>query len=165
MCCKEFMKYFFGIDPGASGAVAILTEEGHFVKVFDMPVLEMKVGKAIKRRVSADLLAHEVSLYPNAIAMLEQVSAMPGQGVSSMFAFGESYGIVKGVFAAFKIPAHLVTPNKWKKAMELNASKDGSRAKAIQMWPEQAAMFKRVKDDGRAEACLLAEFGRRNNPW
>lgn len=159
------MKYFFGIDPGASGAVAILTEEGQFVKVFDMPVLEIKVGKAIKRRVSADLLAHEVSLYPDAIAMLEQVSAMPGQGVSSMFAFGESFGIVKGVFAAFKIPTHLVTPGKWKKAMELNASKDGSRAKAIQMWPDQASMFKRVKDDGRAEACLLAEFGRRNFSW
>jgi crossover junction endodeoxyribonuclease RuvC len=159
------MKYFFGIDPGASGAVAILTEEGQFVKVFDMPVLEMKVGKAIKRRVSADLLAHEVSLYPNAVAMLEQVSAMPGQGVSSMFAFGESYGIVKGVFAAFKIPAHLVTPAKWKKSMELNASKDGSRAKAIQMWPEHAGYFKRVKDDGRAEACLIAEFGRRNYSW
>jgi crossover junction endodeoxyribonuclease RuvC len=159
------MKYFFGIDPGASGAVAILTEEGQFVKVFDMPVLEIKVGKAIKRRVSADLLAHEVSLYPNAVAMLEQVSAMPGQGVSSMFAFGESYGIVKGVFAALKIPAHLVTPGKWKKAMELNASKDGSRAKAIMTWPEHADLFKRVKDDGRAEACLIAEFGRRNYSW
>lgn len=165
MCCKEFMKYFFGIDPGASGAVAILTEEGHFVKVFDMPVFKIKVGKAIKRRVSADLLAHEVSLYPNAVAVLEQVSAMPGQGVSSMFAFGEAYGIVKGVFAALKIPAHLVTPGKWKRSMELSANKNGSRAKAIEMWPEHASYFKRVKDDGRAEACLLAEFGRRNFPW
>jgi crossover junction endodeoxyribonuclease RuvC len=159
------MKYFFGIDPGASGAVAILTEEGHFVKVFDMPVIKVKVGKAIKRRVSADQLAHEVSLYPNAVAMLEQVSAMPGQGVSSMFAFGESYGIVKGVFAAFKIPAHLVTPGKWKGAMELSANKNGSRVKAMMMWPEHADLFKRVKDDGRAEACLIAEFGRRQFPW
>jgi crossover junction endodeoxyribonuclease RuvC len=159
------MKYFFGIDPGASGAIAVLSEEGHFVAVFDMPVLEVKVGKAIKRRVNAELLAYEVGLYPSAVAVLEQVSAMPGQGVSSMFAFGESYGIVKGVLAAFQIPTHLVTPVKWKKAMELNASKDGSRAKAIQMWPGHASMFKRVKDDGRAEACLIAEFGRRNFPW
>jgi len=159
------MKYFFGIDPGASGAIAVLSEEGHFVAVFDMPVLEVKVGKAIKRRVNAELLAYEVGLYPNAVAVLEQVSSMPGQGVSSMFAFGESYGIVKGVLAAFQIPTHLVTPVKWKKAMELNASKDGSRAKAIQMWPGHASMFKRVKDDGRAEACLIAEFGRRNFPW
>lgn len=166
MCCKEFMKYFFGIDPGASGAVAVLSEDGHFVGVYDMPVVKVKVGKAIKRRVNADLLAHQVSLhYPNAVAVLEQVSAMPGQGVSSMFAFGESYGIVKGVLAAFQIPTHLVTPGKWKRAMELSANKNGSRAKAIEMWPEQASMFKRVKDDGRAEACLLAEFGRRNFPW
>jgi crossover junction endodeoxyribonuclease RuvC len=130
--------------------------------VFDMPVLEVKVGKAIKRRVNAELLAYEVGLYPSAVAVLEQVSSMPGQGVSSMFAFGESYGIVKGVLAAFQIPTHLVTPVKWKKAMGLNASKDGSRAKAIEMWPEQASMFKRVKDDGRAESCLIALWGLTN---
>jgi crossover junction endodeoxyribonuclease RuvC len=159
------MKYFLGIDPGASGAIAVLSEEGHFVKVIDMPVIEVKVGKSIKRRVSAPLLAHEIGLYQNSTAILEQVSAMPGQGVSSMFAFGESYGIIKGVLAAFNISTHLVTPGAWKKSMELNASKDGSRAKAIEMWPERALDFKRVKDDGRAEACLIAEFGRRKYSW
>ena len=160
------MKYFLGIDPGASGAVAVLSEEGHFVEVFDMPVTRVKVGKTIKRRVNAELLAHLVSLHsPNAVAVLEQVSSMPGQGVSSMFAFGEAYGIVKGVLAASDVPVHLVTPGKWKRAMELSANKNGSRAKAIEMWPEHASMFKRVKDDGRAEACLIAEFGRRNFPW
>ena len=159
------MKYFLGIDPGASGAIAVLNQEGHLVAVIDMPVFDVKVGKAIKRRVSPELLAHELSLYPNAIATLEQVSAMPGQGVSSMFAFGESYGIVKGVLGALKIPTHLVTPNAWKKAMQLNASKDGSRAKATQMWPGWGYMFKRVKDDGRAEACLIAEFGRQKFSW
>lgn len=78
-----------------------------------------------------------------------------------MFSFGESFGIVKGVMAGRGININLVTPAKWKKAMELNAGKDGSRAMALQMWPEHAELFKRVKDDGRAEAALLAEFGRR----
>jgi crossover junction endodeoxyribonuclease RuvC len=159
------MKYFLGIDPGASGAIAVLREDGVLVAVIDMPVVELKVGKAMKRRVSPELLAHEMSLYAGSVVFLEQVSAMPGQGVSSMFAFGESYGIVKGVLAALGMSINLVTPNTWKKAMGLNAGKDGSRAKAIQMWPSHVGDFKRVKDDGRAEACLIAEFGRLKNLW
>ena len=154
------MKYFLGVDPGASGAIGVLQEDGVLLRVIDMPVIELKVGKAMKRRVSPELLAHELAPYAGAVAFLEQVSAMPGQGVSSMFAFGESYGIVKGVLAALGMGTHLVTPGAWKKSMGLNAGKDGSRAKAIQMWPERVSDFKRVKDDGRAEACLIAEFGR-----
>ena len=156
------MKFIVGIDPGAHGAVAIMSPTGRLVKVIDMPVVEMKVGKAMKLRVSPELLAHELSPFRgNADGWVEQVTAMPGQGVSSMFAFGESFGIVKGVMAGCGINIHTATPSKWKKAMELNAGKDGSRAKAIQMWPECAELFKRVKDDGRAEAALIAEFGRR----
>lgn len=167
MCCKDFMKYFLGIDPGASGAIAVLDEEGHLVKVIDMPVFEVLVGKAVKRRVSPELLAGEIEPYvrSDSMAWLEQVSARPGQGVSSMFAFGESFGIIKGVLGALRVPTQMVTPNAWKKAMNLNASKDGSRAKATQMWPAQASMFKRVKDDGRAESCLIAEFGRNKVSW
>jgi crossover junction endodeoxyribonuclease RuvC len=163
MCCKAFMKIFLGVDPGASGAIAVLQEDGVLLAVIDMPVVELKVGKAMKRRVSPEILAHALSPYAGAVAYLEQVSAMPGQGVSSMFAFGESYGIVKGVLAALGIGTHLVTPGAWKKAMGLNAGKDGSRARAIQMWPSHVGDFKRIKDDGRAEACLIAEFGRSKN--
>ena len=93
-------------------------------------------------------------------AIIEQVNAMPGQGVTSMFAFGESFGLAKGVLAGLKIPTSTVTPGKWKKALQLNAGKDGSRAKAAQIWPEHAGEFKRVKDDGKAEACLIAYWGR-----
>jgi crossover junction endodeoxyribonuclease RuvC len=77
-----------------------------------------------------------------------------------MFAFGESFGLAKGVLAGLKIPTSTVTPGKWKKALQLNAGKDGSRAKAVQIWPEHAGEFKRVKDDGKAEACLIAYWGR-----
>ena len=157
------MNYFLGVDPGASGAIAVLQEDGLLIAVIDMPVVELKVGKAMKRRVSPEILAHVLRPYAGSVAYLEQVSAMPGQGVSSMFAFGESYGVVRGVLAALGMRTYLVTPGAWKKAMGLNAGKDGSRAKAIQMWPDRVRDFQRVKDDGRAEASLIAEFGRMKN--
>lgn len=158
------MSFVIGIDPGAAGAVAILENKtGKLVHVFDMPAVEVVVGGKAKRRVSPELLASELRLYaedPGTVALVEQVSAMPGQGVTSMFAFGESFGMVKGVLAGLGIPTSTVTPGKWKKAMNLNAGKDGSRAKATQLWPLSAGEFKRVKDDGRAEAALIAEFCR-----
>ena len=154
--------FVIGIDPGASGAVAILEEGGKFVMVFDMPSMVIKVGSAMKNRVSPEMLADELRGYagPGARAVIEKVSAMPGQGVSSMFAFGESYGLARGVLAGLGIPCSTVTPQQWKKWHNVNASKDGSRAKAAQLWPLNAGDFKRVKDDGRAEACLIAEWGR-----
>lgn len=156
------MKFILGVDPGARGALAVMDLQGQLLRVIDMPAVEMKVGAAMKMRVSPELLAHELSPYwGEAHAWVEQVTAMPGQGVSSMFAFGESFGIVKGVLAGRNIKIGMVTPGKWKKAMEVNASKDGSRARALQLWPNFAEAFKRVKDDGRAEAALIAEYGRR----
>lgn len=129
--------------------------------VFDMPTCEVKVGKATKTRVSAELLASELRGYDDAkVAYVEAVSASPQMGVSSAFSFGESFGIIKGVLASLCIPVVLVTPAKWKRDMGLNASKDGSRLLAIQKWPKHAAEFKRVKDADRAEACLIAEWGR-----
>jgi len=156
--------FIIGIDPGASGAVAILEKSGKLVHVFDMPSVEVMAGGKAKKRVSPEMLAAELKLYADqgAVAVVEQVGAMPGQGVSSMFAFGESYGLVKGVLAGLQIQTNTVTPNAWKKAMQLNAGKDASRAKAAQMWPQQAGKFSRVKDDGKAEAALIAEYGRRH---
>lgn len=158
------MSFVIGIDPGASGAVAILQKDGVFVHVFDMPAVEVKIGGKSKRRVSPEMLAAELKLYADqgATAWVEHVSAMPGQGVSSMFAFGESFGLARGVLAGLRVPTYTVPPAVWKRAMQLNSGKDGSRAKAAQLWPEQAGEFKRVKDDGRAEAALIAEWGRRN---
>ena len=156
------MSFIIGIDPGASGAIAILEKNGKLVHVFDMPSVEVMVGGKAKRRVCPEMLAAELKMYADqgATACIEQVGAMPGQGVSSMFAFGESFGLAKGVLAGLSIATSTVTPGKWKKAIGVNASKDGSRLKAAQLWPLSAGEFKRVKDDGRAEACLIAEWSR-----
>jgi crossover junction endodeoxyribonuclease RuvC len=155
------MNYIIGIDPGAGGAVAILTRSGELVHVFDMPAVEVVVGGKAKRRVSPEMLAAELKLYADqgARAVIEQVGAMPGQGVSSMFAFGEAFGLAKGVLAGLAIPTQSVTPGKWKKALQLNAGKDAARAKAAALWPAQAGEFKRVKDDGKAEAALIGMWG------
>lgn len=151
------MSFVIGIDPGAAGAIAIL-EDGKLVQVFDMPVVEVMTGGKAKRRVAPEMLASELRLYNvhGTVAVVEQVGAMPGQGVTSMFAFGQAYGLVLGVLAGLWIPTTTVTPTTWKKALKLNAGKDGARAKAAQLWPAQASEFKRVKDDGRAEASLIA---------
>lgn len=156
------MMFTIGIDPGASGAVAILDAKGDLVHVFEMPAVEVKIGKAFKRRVSPEMLAAELKMYADqgARAWVEHVSAMPGQGVSSMFAFGEAFGLARGVLAGMQVPVYTVPPAVWKKAHALNPGKDASRAKAAQIWPAQAGEFKRVKDDGKAEACLIAEYGR-----
>ena len=154
------MSYVMGIDPGNKGAVAILTDAGELVEVWDMPTLEVKVGKAAKTRISAQLLAHELRNWDNVLRChMEAVSSSPQMGVSSAFAFGEGFGVVKGVLAALQIPLVLVPPAKWKRDMGLNQSKDGSRALAIAKWPRHAGEFKLVKHDGRAEAALIGLWG------
>lgn len=155
------MSFIIGVDPGASGAIAILKDNGKLVHVFDMPSVEVISGGKAKKRVSPEMLAAELRLYADqgAVAYVEQVGAMPGQGVSSMFAFGQSFGIVLGVMGGLAIPCQTVTPSKWKKDLKLNGGKDASRAKAAQVWPAQAGEFKRVKDDGKAEAALIALWG------
>lgn len=154
------MSFIIGVDPGASGAVAILEDTGQLVQVFDMPSVEIQVGGKAKRRVAPEMLASELCFYNvhGTVAVVEQVSAMPGQGVSSMFAFGQAYGLVLGVLAGLWIPTSTVTPSAWKKALKLNTGKDAARAKAAQLWPQMAGEFKRVKDDGRAEAALIAHW-------
>ena len=155
------MTYTLGIDPGNKGAIAILDDKGNLVEVWDMPTLEIKVGKATKTRISAELLAEELRNWSDVkCAYMEAVASSPQMGVSSAFAFGEGFGIVKGVLAALGIPVALVQPAKWKRDMKLNSSKDGSRVMAIAKWPDKAAEFKRVRDDGRAEAALIAYWGR-----
>jgi crossover junction endodeoxyribonuclease RuvC len=153
--------FVIGCDPGAGGAIAILTQDGKLVHVFDMPSVEIISGGKAKRRVSPEMLAAELRLYADqgAVAYVEQVGAMPGQGVSSMFAFGQAFGIVLGVMDGLAIPTQTVTPAKWKKDMKLNQGKDAARAKAAQIWPGHAGEFKRVKDDGKAEAGLIALWG------
>lgn len=152
--------YCIGIDSGAKGAIAILDRRSGLVDVIDMPTVEVKIGSAMKHRVSPEAIAAELRMYaPTAIAYIERVGAMPGQGVTSMFAFGEAYGLVRGVLAGMSIPCTAVAPAVWVKQMRVAAGKDGSRQRAMELFPDKAHLFKRVKDDGRADAALVAAWG------
>lgn len=152
--------YILGIDPGQSGAIAILDVRGGLVDVIDMPTVEIQIGKATKRRVAPEAIAAELRMYaPYAKAFVEKVASRPGQGVASVFSFGESFGLVRGVLAGMDIPVTMVVPTVWTKAMRVVAGKDGSRQRAMELFPAKAALFKRVCDDGRADAALIAAWG------
>jgi len=158
--------FVIGIDPGATGAVAILNKDGGLVDVFDMPSLDMLIGGKNKRRVVPELLAAELRFYdkPGTVGVVEQVSARPGQGVASMFAFGQAYGQVLGVLAGMSIPTTTVTSAVWKRDLKMTSFKDAARLKAAQTWPLAAKQFARNKDDGRAEASLIALWFQKHNP-
>lgn len=142
-----------GIDPGKTGAIAALTTTGKLVWVDDMPNLTgTAIGGWLHQR-----LEHEVinDCY------IEKVHAMPKQGVTSVWTFAEGYGALLGALGALHIRTQHVTPTVWKKAHKLlSTDKAASRQRASELWPHHAGLFARVKDDGRAEACLIAEYGR-----
>ena len=126
-----------GIDPGLSGAIAIL-ENNKVLNIFDIPV--MSEGKKNKRQLNSALLVNflkeNINKEEEVAVVVEQVNAMPGQGVTSMFNFGQTFGAIKGICAALELPIYFVRPSKWKKHFELiNSSKDASRTKVIQMYP------------------------------
>ena len=148
-----------GIDPGLNGALAFYDPQHDELEILDMPTL--KAGTGGKRIVDEDVLAREIDCRFDFVthAFLESVGAMPGQGVTSMFSFGVSFGLLKGVLAANFIPRTLVRPAEWKKALRVPAAKDGARARASQLLPKHSGKWVRVKDDGRAESALLALFG------
>lgn len=147
-----------GIDPGFTGAVAIWRPAVRSLHVYDMPTLKSAKGKTVLDMHSLhDVLAPEDDT-PH-LAVVEQVAAMRGQGVSSVFRFGEGYGAIQMALASHKIPTQYVTPAQWKKHFGLNRDKGLSRGLAMQRLPEWADKFKRVKDDGRAEASLIAIYG------
>ncbi len=149
-----------GIDPGLSGAIAVL-ENNKVLRIFDMPV--MPEGKKNKRQLNS---AHLVKLLKDNIlkneeisVVVEQVNAMPGQGVTSMFNFGQTFGAIKGVCAALGLPIFFVRPSKWKKHFELiNSSKDASRTKAIEMYPSLSNELSKKKDVNKSDAILIARF-------
>ena len=149
-----------GIDPGLSGAIAIL-KNNKVMNIMDMPV--MSEGKKNKRQLNSALL---VSLIKENIiegeevsVVVEQVNAMPGQGVTSMFNFGQTFGAIKGICAALELPIFFVRPSKWKKHFELiNSSKDSSRTKAIEMYPSMAENLSKKKDVNKSDAILIARF-------
>ncbi len=138
---------YLGIDPGATGAIALVIHTGELWWVEDMP--DPLHGAAIE-----SLLRNEGPF----TAAVEDVHSMPGQGVASSFKFGKHFGMVLGALGYAHIPYTLVTPNRWKKAQRVTADKDTSRARAIELWPSHADKFKRKKDNGRAEAALIAHW-------
>ena len=149
------MKRLIGVDPGASGAIVIL-EDGVPIEWCTMPV--MKVGSAT--RVNAAALA---AFFDDSVAehvYVEQVGAMPGQGVASMFNFGHNCGTIMGVLGALSIPHTLVTPQAWKKAAGLiGTDKDAARTRAIQLWPDWRELDKKGTGQALADAALIARYG------
>ncbi len=149
-----------GIDPGLSGAIAIL-EKKKVLNLFDMPV--MSEGKKNKKQLNSAQLVNiirENSIGDEEIAVVvEQVNAMPGQGVTSMFNFGQTFGAIKGVCAALNLPIFFVRPSKWKKYFELiNSSKDASRTKVIEMYPSLSSQLAKKKDVNKSDAVLIARY-------
>ena len=147
-----------GVDPGLSGAVAFV-DSARRCLVHDIPTLALSRHGKNKREIDVHALAELLTEHPADHVFIEQVGAMPGQGVSSVFAFGKSYGIIIGELAVLKRPYTFVNPRLWKTALGVPAAKDGARARASQLLPAAAGQWTRVKDDGRAEAALIALYG------
>ena len=142
-----------GIDPGISGALAWVSDEGFLLSAMDMPTLEVNG----KMKVNPHILASDLSFRKPKIAVIEDVGAMPGQGVSSMFNFGYSAGILAGVCAGLGIPTVFYRPAVWKRQAGVPTDKGAARQQAQRFWPGSRA-FDRVRDHGRAEAALLARW-------
>ena len=151
-----------GIDPGISGSICFL-EDGIIKDVLEMPT--MTEGKKNKKQVNGSQIFNEISFRiktyekKNIKVVIEQVSAMPGQGVTSMFNFGQSFGILKGICSAMQLPIYFVRPAKWKKYFNLiNSEKDASRTRAIEIFPYFSSNLSKKKDSNKADAILLASY-------
>ena len=154
--------FIIGIDPGISGSICFF-EDGKVIDIVEMP--SMADGKKNKRQVNGAQIYNEISLRiknfnkEDIRVVIEQVSAMPGQGVTSMFNFGQSFGVLKGICSAMQLPMYFVRPAKWKKYFNLiNSEKDASRTKAIQIFPYISSELSKKKDANKADAILLASF-------
>ena len=150
------------IDPGISGSICFF-KDGKILEVIEMPT--MTEGKKNKKQVNGAQIYNEISAKINGIekhnirVIIEQVSAMPGQGVTSMFNFGQSFGILKGICSAMRLPMFFIRPAKWKKYFSLiNSEKDASRTKAIEMFPYFSSQLSKKKDSNKADAILIACF-------
>ena len=149
-----------GIDPGITGAICIL-ENKKVVEVYETPT--MIDGKKNKRQVNgaqvANIIKERLSENKEVLVVVEQVNAMPGQGVTSMFNFGQSFGVIKGVCSALSIPIYFVRPAKWKKHFNLiKTNKDASRTKVIEIYPQISEKLSRKKDSNKADAILIARY-------
>ena len=151
-----------GIDPGISGSICFF-KDGKILDVIEMPT--MTEGKKNKRQVNGSQIYNEILKRIKQVekqeirVVIEQVSAMPGQGVTSMFNFGQSFGILKGMCSAMQLPMYFVRPAKWKKYFNLiNSEKDASRTRAIEIFPYFSSQLSKKKDSNKADAILIASF-------
>ena len=154
--------FIIGIDPGITGSICFF-QDGKIIDVIDMP--NMPEGKKNKKQVNGAQIFYEISKRTKFIekenikVVIEQVSAMPGQGVTSMFNFGQSFGILKGICSAMQLPMYFVRPARWKKYFNLiNSQKDASRTKAIEIFPYFSSKLSKKKDSNKADAILIASF-------
>ena len=149
-----------GIDPGISGAISIV-ENKKILEVYDTPT--MIDGKKNKKQINSaqvtNIIKERLNGDKEVIVVVEHVNAMPGQGVTSMFNFGQSFGVIKGICAALSLPIYFVRPTKWKKHFNLiKTNKDASRTKVIEVYPELSSKLHRKKDSNRADAILIALY-------
>jgi len=151
-----------GIDVGAHGAIALVAGS-KLLDVHDMPAIKVTKagGKGSRTEISEGHLAQLIRELSPDVAWIERVGAMPKQGVASTFQFGIAYGIARGIVAALGVPTILVTPVQWKREFHLRADKQQARLLASRLFPDMADRFARIRDDGRAEAALIASFGAR----
>lgn len=154
-----------GIDPGATGALAFFRPDTKALQVMDMPTLELESGGRTARRVNAAALAGILRPWSQSHCkeqvhvVVEQVGAMPKQGVSATFTFGRAAGVIEGVLAGLGLAYTLVPPAVWTRAVGVRGGKDGARARTGQLYPAAADLIQRVGDHGRADAILLAHWG------
>ena len=151
-----------GIDPGINGAICFF-ENGEVKEILDMP--NMAEGKKNKKQINGPQIYNEISKRiiniskKEVVVVIEQVAAMPGQGVTSMFNFGQSFGVLKGICSAMQLSMHFVRPAKWKKYFNLiKTEKDASRTKVIEIFPYISSQLSRKKDSNKADAILIASF-------
>ena len=151
-----------GIDPGVSGSICFL-KDGKILDVIEMPI--MNEGKKNKKQVNGAQIYNEITKKINSYpetktrVVIEHVTAMPGQGVTSMFNFGQSFGILKGICSAMRLPMFFVRPAKWKRYYNLiNSEKDASRTRAIEIFPNFSSELSKKKDSNKADAILIASF-------
>ena len=151
-----------GIDPGINGAICFF-KNGEVKEILDIP--NMAEGKKNKRQINGPQIYNEISKRiinipkNEVVVIIEQVSAMPGQGVTSMFNFGQSFGVLKGICSAMQLSMHFVRPAKWKKYFNLiKTEKDASRTKVIEIFPYISSQLSRKKDSNKAYYILIASF-------
>ena len=151
-----------GIDPGISGAICFF-ENGEVKEIIEMPT--MADGKKNKKQINGTQIYNEILRRirdfskKDIFVVIEQVSAMPGQGVTSMFNFGQSFGVIKGICSAMQLSTYFIRPVKWKKYFGLiKSEKDASRTKAIEIFPYISSNLSKKKDANKADAILIASF-------